>query len=90
MRACRCACHSEKLGDLHDAMQRDDRGAVAYYSTDDHLEIPPMVDLQSQLESAIACTRCGPNHVPLKPPPPKYLPPRSWKPDADSTGNPED
>jgi hypothetical protein len=86
MRACRCSCHSEKLGDLHDALQRDDRGAVAYYSTDDHLELPPMVDLFNQLESWLACARCGPNHVALKSPPPKYKPPTHWKPEPQSDG----
>lgn len=78
---CRCACHSTKLGDLHDAMHRGDGPAVAYYAADDHLEIPPKTDLHSQLESWLASgCPCLTHHVRLIPPKPKYLPPKLWDP----------
>lgn len=83
---CRCPCHSVKLGDLYDALQRGDRDAVAYFSSDDHLEIPPKTDLFSQLESLVACHRCGPHHVRLKAPRPRYLPPGKWEPDQQGDG----
>lgn len=88
MRACRCQCHSTKLGDLHDALQREDRGAVAYYSTDDRYDIPPAVDLHSQLESWLASgCPCVTHHVALIPPKPRYLPPKHWDPtQADGNG----
>lgn len=84
---CRCACHSTKLGDLHDAMHRQNPSAVAYYSTDDRFDIPPLVDLFSQLESLVACSRCCGHHVRLNAPPPKYKPPTNWTPDATGEGD---
>lgn len=67
-------------------MHRDNPSAVAYYSTDDRFDIPPMVDLFDQLESWLACSRCAGHHVALKAPPAKYLPPKKWEPSDQGDG----
>jgi hypothetical protein len=87
---CRCPCHQQTRGDALDAEQRGDAAGAAYFASESHLDIPPLVDLTSQLESlvSIGC-RCGVNHCRLPLPKPKYMPPSPWNPEADGTGTPE-
>lgn len=79
MRACRCPCHQSTVGDLRDAEQREDSSAVRYYATDDHLALPPFVDVGDELEALVAqgCS-CRAYHFALRSfvtPPPKAIPP---------------
>lgn len=51
---CRCPCHANLVGDLLDAEHRGDLAGIAYYATDDHMRLPPMVAVSDQVESLVA------------------------------------
>lgn len=81
---CRCPCHAHLVGDLHDAQQRGDLAAVAYFSTDDHLCLPPLVAVTDPLEILVALgCGCGKYHASLPMPRPPYKPPTKWHPSDD-------
>lgn len=67
------------------AEHRGESAAVAYFAGESHLDLPPLVDLFSQLESLVACSRCSGNPVRLMtvPPKPRYLPSQQYDPTED-------
>jgi len=81
---CRCPCHDERSANLREAEHRGNLAAVAYYATDDHLRLPPLADITSQLDTlvAIGCS-CIAHHASLPMPRPPYKPPTNWTPGDD-------
>jgi len=82
---CVCPCHAVMRGDLYAAWHAGDADTVARLSNDPAINFPAWVDIRDPLEAAVASgCPCVRNHTPAllaAKPPPKYLPPRPWRPE---------